>query len=127
MRLLIIENSNPRILIWSILPSQFEFLNRDLNAIKKYSVRFLTILALKEFLRKGSIVFMDVAGVNYVKEYFGLKLQSPVFLQIPVPDSNRNIYTEGKHSTSTFNITYIGRSEIWKYYPLLNILKDWEK
>ncbi len=111
---------NPRIIYYDIA----DFICRisDYRGIK---LPFLGKMFLRKLLASDSLIFMDDTGPESLKREYGIMIDNPRFLPIPVPDEEKNIYVEeSRDLDKNVNLTYIGRAVDWKMYPLKKIIED---
>jgi hypothetical protein len=116
------KNANPRILVWNIFPSDFNNLNRFVFINFKYFTKSL----IKQLYHDNAIVFMDKTGIDNIKKIIKLDITNEMLLPVPVPECRNNNFVSNKsfHGSQCFQVTYIGRGVIWKYYPCIKILSD---
>ncbi len=112
--------ANPRIIYYDIA----DFICRisDYRGIK---LPFLGKRFLRKLLASDSLIFMDDTGPESLKREYGIIIDDPKFLPIPVPDEKKNIYLEEiRDLEQNVNLTYIGRAVNWKMYPLKKVIED---
>ena len=115
------KQANPKVLAWVIIPTAFTALNR----LNKYNLKFLTKFAIKKIYGKNALIFMDKTCVDEIERFYNLKLNNPTLLPIPIINCEVNRFLKVEPSKEhSFQVTYIGRGVIWKYYPCLKILND---
>jgi hypothetical protein len=126
-RLWMFERANPRILYWNVFANKLAIANR---ASKFFNLKFRTKELIKQMTDNDSVVYMDVHGLKAIDESIGAGLVSydeDRYLPIPVKTlNNQNVYLEKKtnEKKTEINVTYVGRSSVWKMQPLKKIVAD---
>lgn len=125
-RLFNFRDSNPRILYWNVFANKLAIANRVTSFL---DLKFRTKRLIKELVENNSVVFMDVYGIKAIEDSFGKNLISNIndlYLPIPVKTYNReNVFLSRQAKLGNeINITYVGRSSIWKMQPLKKIITD---
>jgi len=124
-RLFMFKESNPRILYWNVIANKLSLSNR----YKFIDFKFRTRKLVNQLIKSKSVVFMDLYGLKSIKSEVGIDLfqnDTNLYLPIPVKSFNKkNIFlTRNLNFNEVINITYVGRSSIWKMQPLKKIITD---
>ena len=94
----------------------------------KYGFKFYFLgnKLIDKLLAQKSLVFMDYLGVEGLNRIFNKAVENPIYLPISVyvPTQNFFIKKENKTKDDVLNLTYVGRSEVWKMKPLKKIIED---
>lgn len=115
-------NANPKVLYYNI--------NDFISSISSYKFNLnFTRLGKKlvvKLLEKNSLFFMDDTGIENIHARFGINVDNPRFLPIPVPmsDHPNTFLSLTAKSNSVLQCSYIGRAVNWKIFPLQKILAD---
>lgn len=114
---------NPRIVFYNIFPDHILKVN-DYKFGLEFSRK--TKLLIQKMVTHHALFFMDSEGVNALWEKYSLKLDSPLYLPIPIPDFGPIRYQEQPFpkTEGVLTLTYVGRAEKWKIYPLQKALED---
>ncbi|MBN1970702.1 MAG: hypothetical protein JXR48_05055 [Candidatus Delongbacteria bacterium] len=111
--------SNPFIVFWNVFPTTLV----DVNKFGKLNLKILTTKLISYFELKKSLFFMDWEGIKEISRSNKLLINCPNYLTIPI-QMNSNIFMERRHCIEEIKISYIGRSEEWKIFPLRKLIKD---
>jgi hypothetical protein len=119
--LFLFKECNPFFLFWNVFPSSLDYYRKNPLFLRKIFRKKL----LKKMLKKNGLIFMDKSGVNFIKKEIGLSMK-PIYLPIPVKLLDENIYLSDRKikNSRIVNITYIGRSVLWKVIPVLKVIND---
>ncbi len=93
----------------------------------KYGLKFdfLGKKLINQLEKKNALIFMDDTSVLSLKRVFHKTINTPVFLPIPVRVPDVNVYLNKTiNNLQVLNITYVGRSIIWKMMPLKKLIDD---
>ena len=124
-KLFLFKDANPRILYWNVFANKLSIANKA----KFINFKSKTKRLIKELVKHNSLVFMDIEGIKSIEKEIGyglLNKDEDIYLPIPVKShSNTNAFLENSRNTlKKINITYVGRSSVWKMQPLKKIIKD---
>jgi hypothetical protein len=125
--ILLFSNANCKILFWEVFYSWIErFISTRNLPIKKIANR-IEIQILSILVNYNGIVFMDRLGREAVSRRLKKNIAGN-YLPVPVKVPIANLYVKPINTTKkTFKISYIGRAEIWKMYPILKFIEDSNK
>lgn len=114
---------NPRIVFYNIFPDHILKVN-DYKFGLEFSRK--TKYLIRKMVAHHALFFMDSEGVNALWQKYALQLASPIYLPVPVPDFGPIRYQEQPFPKmhEVLTLTYIGRAEKWKVYPLQKVLED---
>ena len=94
----------------------------------KYGLKFYFLgkKLIDNLLIQKSLIFMDYTGVEGINRVFRKNVETPIYLPIPVhvPSENFFLKKNTQVSDGVLNLTYVGRSVIWKMKPLKKIIED---
>lgn len=110
---------NPNIIFWNVFPDTLKLSNQIRG---KFLLKKKTKLLIEKMIFLNGLILMDDAPFNWFAE-FNLKKNYEILLPIPICIENNWFFTS-KKETQTLRISYIGRAEEWKIFPLLKIIND---
>lgn len=110
---------NPKIFFWNVFPDTLKYSN---NVFRGVLLKNKTKKLIEKMMELKGLVFMDDAPFVWFDE-FKINKNHKLLLSIPV-DIGENLYLNRNLDNATFRLTYIGRSEIWKIFPLKKIIDD---
>lgn len=115
----------PYILFWVVIPKK-EKLTKQLFSAKLIDIAFRFLI--KKMNRKNGFYFMDGSCSNTTFSYYEMNFRER-YLPIPVKVSSYNyelelIHLQDQLNKRVFAVSYIGRAENWKVYPLKKIIVD---
>ena len=94
----------------------------------KYGFKFYFLgkKLIDNLLAQKSLIFMDHLGVEGINRVFRQTVSEPIYLPIPVyvPTQNFFIKKDNQANDEVLNLTYVGRSVVWKMKPLKKIIED---
>lgn len=114
---------NPRIVFYNIFPDHILKVNDY-----KLGIEFnrKTRRLIQKMAHHHSLFFMDSEGVDELWKRYEMELEAPIYLPVPIDD-----FGEAHYQVEPFpkqphclTLTYVGRAEEWKIYPLQKVLDD---
>ena len=119
-KLPLFSNINPKLIFWNVFPTSIY----DSNVIwGRIYMHFRNKRLLKTMLENGGLYFMDDTPLEWMQKYGYYNIPEQLLLQIPVQPINY-LYQTKNIENDKLAITYIGRAEIWKLFPLIKIIED---
>jgi len=117
----ILKKLNPRILVWIVYPDSLIYANK----IRSLHIAYFTRRLIKYLYLHNSIVFMDKFNFEAYDKLFKMDYNSGENI-IPIPICIKENYFLKRNliENNKINITYLGRAGVWKFYPLLRLVKD---
>lgn len=120
----ILLSVNPKVIYYDIN----DFIAQISDYKWKIRLPWLSRKLISELLIKKSLLFMDDTGIVNIRTTFGIKVDHPDFLPIPIditiPSGANQFQKRPADSSEILNITYIGRSVRWKLMILKKIIID---
>ena len=94
--------------------------------LRYWSTKMISLLDL--MLEKNSIFFMDKVNVKTTEFYLDVKVQSPLYLPIPVLNTKyQNSCLQKKNDNEILRFVWVGRIVDFKFYILIHTLSKLDK
>lgn len=125
-KLYLLKDVNPLLFFWNVFP---DTLMKSNLVRKEIILHIQNKRLLKTMYSKGGLCFMDNSAKLFLEKYNIIDFENDEnYLPIPVcVENNRYKYVNSMLKDSTLQISYVGRSEIWKLFPILKIVSDIQK
>lgn len=109
---------NNKLLFWNVFPNDLKNSNLIFG---DFYLKTRTRWLIEKMIKKNGLIFMDSSQFIWFNT-IGMKETPSLILNIPI-ELRGNAY-EYNNNKPTLRITYIGRAEVWKVFPLKKIIDD---